>query len=74
MAQQNNNEARLYYNLFLSQKGEKVQILGGYSVFLPADLLIKDDSKDWWSSKKLWPPLMFMGFVCLLLAADKKLV
>lgn len=74
MAQQSNNEARRYHNLFLNQTWEKIQILGSYSVFLPADPLVKDDSKDWWSSKKVWSPLMSMGFISLLLAPDNKLV
>lgn len=34
-------------------------------MFLPADPLIKDNSKDWLSSIKLWSSLTSMGFICL---------
>lgn len=61
-------KARLYHNLFPNQKREKLQILGSCSVFLTADPLVRDDSKDWWSSKKRWCPLLFLGFIRLLLA------
>lgn len=41
------------------------------SVF-PADPFIKDDSKDWWSSENLWPPLIFLTVLYLLVAPDNK--
>lgn len=65
MAHENNNGASLHYKLFLNQKCVNVWILRNYFMFLPGDALIKNDSKDWLSSVKLWSPLMSMGFICL---------